>query len=254
MTQFDIRGATGKAGEREVERFIENQLGYVYRKIDSTDLGVDGEIEILDRRRGATGGLIKVQVKSTRAAVTGSRIRVALDESHLDYYASLTVPVILAYVSMADGQIWWRPIHHKSRHRGPKGGFVVTLNAKSDRLTRSSATLLSFIGNFSNATMAKSLVEVAVEALDDIDRHREEQNYDFCTLDIWAEEIAEMEKDLAEATCLLKYERRYTAQISGIEEANDEARTRVSDLKAWFRHIGYGDILDERLGRNRLDD
>ena len=87
--QFHSKNATGKAGERFVETFVEETLNWVYRKVGEPDIGIDGEIEILGKDRVSSGGLIKVQVKTTKTSLKGQRIRVPFDEAHLDYFASL---------------------------------------------------------------------------------------------------------------------------------------------------------------------
>lgn len=244
--KFTKMAATGKAGEQALSIFVEEQLGHLYH-LTATDIGIDGEIEILNRRE-TTGGLVKVQVKASTHPVITPEIRIPLREDHLDYFASLTVPVILVYACRADSRFWWTPIIDKERHRGPRGGFAVTLNVERDRLTRASGPLLALIGNYSNATIAKSLIASVEEDLDGIDRARETEDYDF---DHWAHMVVQMESELAEATCLLKYERRYTNLIAAIVARHGDAEIRLRDFEEWIRHVGYGDVLDERLLRER---
>ena len=105
MVEFHSRNQIGQEGERLVESFVEEELKFVYRKVGDPDIGIDGEIETLNAARSSTGGFLKVQVKTTEEPLIGKRIRVSFDEEHLDYFDSLTVPPILAVVSLADKAI-----------------------------------------------------------------------------------------------------------------------------------------------------
>jgi hypothetical protein len=148
--QFHSRNAIGKAGERLVETFVEETLNFVYRKMSGPDIGIDGEIEILASNRSSTGGLLKVQVKTSEGPLGHKRLRLPFDENHLDYFNSLTVPSILAVVGLTDRRILWKPILPKETYRGPRGGFGVFVDPHADEMTPFSALDLRMIGERSN--------------------------------------------------------------------------------------------------------
>lgn len=241
--QFHSKNATGKAGERFVETFVEEELKWAYRKAGEPDIGIDGEIEILGRNRASSGGLIKVQVKTTEKSLKGQRIRVPFDEAHLDYFASLNVPPILAVVSLADRQLWWKPILHKSHHKGPRGGFRVILDPKSDRMTAFSGAVLRMIGQRSNAIIAKYLIKEVAEELEDMDELRRSGNYDIVSAESWAQTIRDFDPTMRDAECLLRYERRYSAEITAIEALFADVAERIRDWKGWFEEGGMKDLL-----------
>jgi len=244
--KFDMRNAAGKAGERLVETFVEETLHFAYRKVGAPDIGVDGEIEILDRSRTSTGGLLKVQVKTTNDSHSGPRIRVPMEEKHLDYFASLTVPPILAAVSLADKQIWWKPILDKTHYLGPRGGFSISLHPETDKLTRSSGSVLQMIGERSNAMIAKYLIEEVEADLEDIEDREASGEFDVVSAEIWAQTIHALERTMKDAKCLLKYERRFTQQISEIEASFARAEVRIDARKTWFREHNAVDLLEQR--------
>ena len=243
--QFHPKNATGKAGERFVETFIEETLHLVYRQVKDPDIGIDGEIELVDCKGVGTGGFLKVQVKTTSATPTGKKLRIPLDEDHLDYFASLTVPIILAVVSLAAGKIWWKPILHKENYAGPKGGYVVTLDLKTDEMTRYSATILRMIGNRSNAIIAKYLLEEVEEHLADMDEVEAGGAWDYITVDNWAGSIRALDRTMKDARCLLRYERRYSDEITAIEGRFDKVCDRLAARKSWFAENEVGELLTE---------
>lgn len=250
--EFHVQDRIGKAGERAVETFIEERIGFAYRRVDSPDIGIDGEIEIFDRQGIATGGFLKAQVKTTGESLAGKRIRVPMDEAHLDYYDSLTVPAVLFIVSRADDMIWWKPILHKENYRGPKGGFGVPLNCSKDLLAPFSATLLRMVGDRSNAIIAGYLIEEVHEQLTDMDDEEATDNFDLVTVQAWAERLALIDGMMRDAWCLLRYERRYSDRITEIEGRYAEAQDRIVQRKIWFEEWNCLDVLDD-AGAERVD-
>jgi hypothetical protein len=241
-----MRNATGKAGERFVETFVEETLHFAYRKVGAPDIGVDGEIEILDQSKTSTGGLLKVQVKTTNDSHSGQRIRIPMEEKHLDYFASLTVPPILAVVSLKDKQIWWKPILDKTHYKGPRRGFSISLHPETDKLTRFSGPVLQMIGERSNAMIAKYLIEEVEADLDDMEDREASGEFDVVTGEIWAQTIHSIERTMKEAKCLLKYERRFTQQIAEIEASFAVANARIDTCKSWFKDHNAVDLLEQR--------
>jgi hypothetical protein len=240
---FHSRNKTGKAGERLVETFVEEKLNFVYRRIDTPDIGIDGEIETLAPDRTVTGGFLKVQVKTTEQTLRGKRFKVPFDEEHLDYFDALTVPPILAVVSLADQAIWWKPILHKETYRGPRDGFGIPINTTIDELTASSTRWLRMIAERSNAIIARYLLEEVEQKLTDMDDLEEGGDWDYVTADIWAQTVQEVDQMMHDAACLLKYERRYSAEITEIENRHKDAGHRITQWRRWFKENGCSDLL-----------
>lgn len=244
--RFFPSSRTGKAGERRFETFIEEKLGFIYRGITSPDIGVDGEIETLDRTGSSTGGLIKVQIKTVSSEPGTERFRVAIDEKHLDYFASLTVPPILALVSLETDTIWWKPILDKEEYAGPRGGFGVPFNLRSDRLTRRSGPALRLVAERSNAVIAGSLIDAVSHSLTEMDETVETGAFDYFDVDHWASLIRGYEQTIREVNCLLKYERRATPEIALVHDSCADVVGRLAERKQWFHDWDCGDLLRER--------
>ncbi len=189
---------------------------------------------------------MKVQVKTVRESLNDQRIRVPFDEYHLNYFASLTIPPILTVVSLADKKIWWKPILHKDNYRGPRGGFDISLHPRTDELTRFSGIVLRMIGERSNAMIARYLIEEVEEHLDDMDETEAGGEYDVVTAEAWAQTIHSIDRTMRDAKCLLRYERRYSDEITAIETRFSKAIERTEARKSWFEEYGVGDLLKER--------
>lgn len=244
MVEFHSRNRTGKAGERFVETFVEEELRFIYRRLDPPDIGVDGEIETVDSNGSGRGGFLKVQVKTTEESLCGKRVRVPFDEAHMNYYDALTVPPILAVVSLADKEIWWKPILHKENYRGPKRGLGIPIDTRLNRLTKASGLALAMIAERSNAMLARYLIEEVEEGLDQIDAEEEAANWDFVTVQSWVETLQFLENSMREASVLLKWERRYTDEITAIEQRHRTASERISERREWLIESGCGDLLE----------
>ena len=88
---------------------------WVVRGVDD-DYGIDREVEIFDEGR-TTGLTFKVQLKaSDRAARSGPSRRI--DVERLEYWNSLDVPVLIAYLVVETGQLFGRWAHTIGREPG----------------------------------------------------------------------------------------------------------------------------------------
>ena len=74
------------------------------------------------------------------------------------------------------------------------------------------------IGEMSNAMIAKYLIEEAEQRLTDIDEGEAGDNYDYVTVDIWADAMHMIGRAMRQAKCLLSFERRNSKEIAGIEK------------------------------------
>ena len=244
--RFFPTSRVGKAGERRFETFVEEQLGFIYRGITSPDIGVDGEIETCDRNGSSAGGLIKVQIKTVGSDPGTERFRVAMDEEHLDYFASLTVPPILVLVSLQTDIIWWKPILDKDEYAGPRGGFGVPFDLRSDRLTTRSGPALRLVAERSNAVVAGSLIAAVSQSLTEMDEAVETGSFDLFDVDHWASLIRGYERTMRDVDCLLKYERRATPEIALVHDGCAGVVERLAERKQWFHDWDCGDLLGER--------
>jgi hypothetical protein len=105
MTNYTDDQLTGLSGEYLFGNRLIKELGWIYRTQHIADLGIDGEIEILDSEKRSTGKILKVQIKTS----SGNLADVSVDAEHFAYWTVFSVPVIVISVSLATGEVKWWP-------------------------------------------------------------------------------------------------------------------------------------------------
>lgn len=86
-------------------------MGHIWREKSVSDVGIDGEIELVDHSNDrATGRLLMVQVKSRSSLDERSdgKIRFTCTQEDLDYWLSGTAPVVLMLVSTDVSEAWFK--------------------------------------------------------------------------------------------------------------------------------------------------
>ena len=53
----------GDKGVRLVDRIVSDDLRWIFRDLRKADIGIDGQIEIVDKKQRGTGRLLAVQIK-----------------------------------------------------------------------------------------------------------------------------------------------------------------------------------------------
>lgn len=121
-------------------------MGHIWREKSVSDVGIDGEIELVDHSNDrATGRLLMVQVKSRSSLDERSdgTVRFTCTQKDLDYWLSGTAPVVLVLVSTDAREAWFKnlevwfgkdPTRRKSR--------AVVFDRESDRFTAAASKRL----------------------------------------------------------------------------------------------------------------
>lgn len=103
----------GALGVRIVDGIVHDELHYIFRARERRDLGIDGEIELVDeqdeKRRG-TGRLVAVQIKCGE-----SFFREVDDDSfiyrgelkHLEYWSDFSLPVLVVICHPVTREAYW---------------------------------------------------------------------------------------------------------------------------------------------------
>ena len=104
---------TGRIGVQLVGLRVHRELKWIFRETSSSDLGIDGEIELRQPDRTSHGRLISVQVKTGTSFLrecsdTGYVYRGSY--RHLRYWMTHTTPVVLVLCNPDDGMCWWQII------------------------------------------------------------------------------------------------------------------------------------------------
>lgn len=89
-------------------------MGHIFRERPISDVGIDGDIEIVDRATDtATGRFLLVQIKS-RSAVerdASGRLRFRCAAADIDYWSNIGAPVLLVIVDIESSQAWYKNVH-----------------------------------------------------------------------------------------------------------------------------------------------
>jgi HEAT repeat protein len=97
MPEYTGSEATGKKGIKYIANIVE-EMGYIWRENTGTDVGIDGEIEIVEGGH-ATGKIIKIQSKAGDKKYIRNenpdRFTYYADFDHTLYWNRVTNPVIL---------------------------------------------------------------------------------------------------------------------------------------------------------------
>lgn len=141
MKKFTTKNAIGQAGEYLVGAVVAHRLGWPYRTQPIADLGVDGEIEVLDEKGASLGGIVKVQAKATAAnddEQTEPPFSRYVYLEHYEYWAALSLPVIICRPVLKTHKVYWLPAS-----AGRSSGKMIRFEFEAaNELTADSATLL----------------------------------------------------------------------------------------------------------------
>lgn len=89
-------------------------MGHIFRERPISDVGIDGDIEIVDRAtETATGRFLLVQIK-TRSTVdrdASGRLRFRCAPADLEYWTNVGAPVLLLVVDIESSQAWYKNVH-----------------------------------------------------------------------------------------------------------------------------------------------
>jgi hypothetical protein len=89
MTKYTKDMAQGDWGEYYFAYKVIKTFGWPCRILD-IDIGIDAQIEILDKEFNTTGRFIGVQVKTTK--------KLSIKDKHIAYWRSCEFPVIIVHV------------------------------------------------------------------------------------------------------------------------------------------------------------
>ncbi|MFY8097126.1 MAG: DUF4365 domain-containing protein [Flavobacterium sp.] len=103
----------GRIGVHIVGTKVHKFLKWVFRETSSTDLGIDGEIEVRNEDQTSHGRVISVQIKcgaSFLEEVSDHGFVYRGSMKHLRYWLEHTSPVIVILCNPDDEKCWWETI------------------------------------------------------------------------------------------------------------------------------------------------
>jgi hypothetical protein len=103
----------GDKGVRLVDGIVSDELKWILRDLRKDDIGIDGQIEIVDKKRGATGRLLAVQIKCgdtyfSEEFEEGYIYRGEI--KHLHYWLEHSLPVIVVICDAHMGICYWQEV------------------------------------------------------------------------------------------------------------------------------------------------
>ncbi|GAB3092624.1 DUF4365 domain-containing protein [Lysobacter terrae] len=131
--QYDEKKIIGDIGELTVAKAFIKYFRWPCRQ-QTTDLGIDAEVEALDDNGASTGKIVKVQVKATMKPFTDGTNTSYPDREHIEYWKNFSVPVLYCYVSLATDEVLWTVIDPNKNYLTDKGAKV-ELDRAGDALT-----------------------------------------------------------------------------------------------------------------------
>ncbi len=115
-TKYPKSAQTGEQGVLWV-RTIAAQGGGVFRPFESSDLGVDGAIELLTDQKEPSGDLVLTQVKAGSSYVRNGRFYVDADRDHFETWSRYALPMVGIVYDPARREARWVDISDYLRQR-----------------------------------------------------------------------------------------------------------------------------------------
>lgn len=107
MIKYKETSATGNAGEYYFAYWISKYFQWPCRLLD-IDLGIDAQIEILDKNNHTSGNFLAVQIKTTET----NKENVSIELRNLEYWKTMDDIVILVSITLnLEPQIYWKVIN-----------------------------------------------------------------------------------------------------------------------------------------------
>lgn len=93
---------------------VVNEMGHIWRERPISDVGIDGDIEIVDLPKQAPTGrflLVQIKARSTVDQDAAGNLKFRCTPSDLEYWLNVGVPVLLVVVDASTSQAWFKNIH-----------------------------------------------------------------------------------------------------------------------------------------------
>ncbi|MGH0830073.1 DUF4365 domain-containing protein [Bacillus pretiosus] len=103
----------GEKGVRMVESIVCDEMDLIFRRQDSTDLGIDAQIEFIDKTKEENEGqgrLLAVQIKCGESFFKNTNSEGIVFNGqlkHYNYWIGHSLPVILVLCHPKNGEVYW---------------------------------------------------------------------------------------------------------------------------------------------------
>ncbi|GGA29067.1 DUF4365 domain-containing protein [Dyella nitratireducens] len=157
--QYPKRSINGDAGEHFASFKFTRVLGWPCR-LQDVDIGIDAEIEIVEEG-GATGNVVKLQIKSFDHITATGKHDVYVDEADIAYWRKFSVPTIVVCVDLTKQKVYWKPIHATESYATGGKSYKISFDLVKDELVLASKDALA---QLSSPDQFKDVVEFIAQA------------------------------------------------------------------------------------------
>lgn len=104
-----------------------NSHGYVFRETSNSDIGIDGQIEYINKQGEATGKIVAAQIKSGNSYLIDKVDHFAFypQEKHKNYWSVFPLPVILFVYYPNDNKIYFTDVRYQLNIPGRKHNYIL---------------------------------------------------------------------------------------------------------------------------------
>jgi tetratricopeptide (TPR) repeat protein len=118
---------TDRAGVHLCGFRVTRELGLVFRSQDTSDFGVDAQVEMKHEGR-TTGRLVGLQIKTgpswfEEPCEAGWKFRP--EKRHISYWLNHSLPIYVLLVDLDAEAIYWQEVTERTLQTGPRGGIFV---------------------------------------------------------------------------------------------------------------------------------
>jgi hypothetical protein len=111
--EYSEDAETGERGRWILEGTVRDSLGWLFREIQKSDLGIDGLVEIFDDERKSHGRLFAVQLKTGPSYFrepTGDGFVFRGSPKHLQYWLEYSLPVVVVLCDPVTQVCYWEQV------------------------------------------------------------------------------------------------------------------------------------------------
>lgn len=116
LPKVDTNYFTEREGILNVEKIV-NEMLCIWRETPNKDVGIDGQIEYVDKNGNATGQVIAVQVKAGSSFIKGdeNNINFYPEAKHRQYWENFPLPVIIIIYNPENNIAYWKDVRRVLR-------------------------------------------------------------------------------------------------------------------------------------------
>lgn len=134
--EYSESAEMGERGRWIVEGTLRDSLGWLFREIQKTDLGIDGFVEILDEERKSHGRLLALQLKTGPCYFREPNDEGFLfrgKRKHLKYWLGFSLPVVVVLCDPDSQTCYWQHVSTDNVTQTERG-WTITI-PRSNTLT-----------------------------------------------------------------------------------------------------------------------